>query len=136
MGIARDQSGFTLVEVVISIALLGIVTAGLFTGLGTTSKVLLQTDSRQTAKNLAETCMEIVKVAPYKPIGSEDFYVLGTKDTNFIMPSIPSGYTVEIKATSGWLIPAPETRDSSIQRIIVTINGPDVTYILEDYKTK
>ena len=132
-GIVGSEKGFTLVEVVISIALLGIVTAGLFTGLSTTSKVLLQNDSRQTAKNLAETQMEFVK--------SQNYNLAGGYTTAPIPPEQSGSYTASITVINGWLLippdyPPEDTRDSSLQKIIVTINGPDVTYILEGYKVK
>ena len=128
--IARNESGFTLVEVVISIMLLGIVTAAVFTGLGTASKALLQNDSRQTAKNLAETQMESVK---------NQTYVLGAssypKETTSLAQQ--SGYDATISVINGWLIPNPDTRDSSIQKIVVTITRSGVViYTLEGYKVK
>jgi prepilin-type N-terminal cleavage/methylation domain-containing protein len=135
MKIARNQSGFTLVEAVISIALIGIIAAALFMGLGTASKVLLHTDARETAKNLAETQMEYIKGLPYNPAAT-------TYNTSAI--TLPSGYT----ALPNVVYPGGTTvtvngvtyfnpvRDNNIQLVVVTINGAGITYTLEGYKVK
>jgi prepilin-type N-terminal cleavage/methylation domain-containing protein len=128
-GIVRDQSGFTLVEVVIAIALLGIVAAGLFTGLGTTSKVLLHTDARETAKNLAETQMEFVKGQIYTPGSGTAVYTPAP-----IPPAQQGAYTASIEVFDGLSLVPP--RDGYLQKIVVTITGPGITYTLEGYKVK
>jgi prepilin-type N-terminal cleavage/methylation domain-containing protein len=130
--VARDQNGFTLVEAVIAIALLGIIAAGLFTGLGTASKVLLHTDVKETAKNLAETVMESIKGQTYSTVYS-------TSDI-----PIPLDYTVlppeVIDGTDPFFGPDTEQqRNSALQKITVTIKGPvgtGVIYKLEGYRAR
>jgi prepilin-type N-terminal cleavage/methylation domain-containing protein len=133
-GIARDEKGFTLVEAVISIALIGIIVAGLFTGLGTASKVLLRTDARETAKNLAETQMEYIKGQAFNSVY-----------TKALIPAAQQGgYTASINVINGSdtavFGPDPlhpeEKRNSYLQKIIVTITGPGITYTLEGYKAR
>jgi prepilin-type N-terminal cleavage/methylation domain-containing protein len=130
-GISRNQSGFTLVEVVISIALLGIITAALSTGLSTTSKVLLQNDTRQTAKNLAESQMESVKTQPF-----------ATAYTPATIPPEQSGYTATITLVDGSdttvFGPNPDqNRDSNLQKITVKIfKSAVLVYTLEGYKVQ
>jgi prepilin-type N-terminal cleavage/methylation domain-containing protein len=133
--IVRDEKGLTLVEVVISIALLGIVTAGLFTGLGTASNVVLRNDIRQTAKNLAEYQMESVKNREFKPT-----YL------SVAIPPEQSDYTATITVVDGSeatvFIPDPDpninqARDSHLQKIIVKIFKSGVlVYTLEGYKVE
>jgi prepilin-type N-terminal cleavage/methylation domain-containing protein len=136
-GIARDQSGFTLVEVVIAIALLGIIVAALANGLGTASNVLLKNDTRQTAKNLAETQMESVKNQPFVPGATT--YPLAS-----ILPPQQGVYTATITVVDGsnptvfdpLAIPS-QGRDSSLQKIIVKIFKSGVlVYTLEGYKVE
>jgi prepilin-type N-terminal cleavage/methylation domain-containing protein len=128
--IMRDERGFTLVEVLTSIALLGLVGAALYAGLGTTSKVLLHNDTWQTAKNLAETQAEYVK---------EQRYQGGSGNTIYIKADIPvelqGSYDASIDVIDGWtLVPL---RDGYLQKIIVTITGPTgITYTLESYKVR
>lgn len=135
-GIARDQSGFTLVEVVISIMLLGIITAALANGLGTASNVLLKNDTRQTAKNLAESQMESVKNQLFVP-GAISY-------TPVSIPPEQTGYTATITVVDGsdttvfdpLAIPS-QGRDNSLQKITVKIFKSGVlVYTLEGYKVE
>ena len=125
-GMLREEKGFTLIEVIISIVLLSLITAALANGFITASKVLLHNDSRQTAKNLAETQLEYIKNQPYAL----------AYDTSAITP--PPGYSASNAVHSGtesaYFNPI---RDANIQLIIVTITGPaNVTYTLTDYKVR
>ena len=125
-GIVREERGFTLIEVLISIVLLGLITASLAFGLGSASKGLVHNDSRQTAKNLAETQLEYIKNQPYAL----------AYDTSAITPT--AGYIVSCAVHSGtesaYFNPI---RDVNIQLIIITITGPgNVTYTLKDYKVR
>jgi prepilin-type N-terminal cleavage/methylation domain-containing protein len=127
-----NENGFTLVEVVIAIMLLGIVVAGLFTGLASASKVLLHTDSRETAKNLAETQLELVK---------GQIFVPGSGSAVYTPAATPTGFTVTINVIDGAnnTVFGPnltQTRDGNLQKIIVTVTGPGVVYNLEGYKVR
>jgi prepilin-type N-terminal cleavage/methylation domain-containing protein len=130
LGIARGEKGFTLIETVAALALLGIIAAGLFSGLGTNSKVLHNTDTQETAKNLAETQLEFVKGQSYVP-----------NATTYTAAAIPAAqfgyYTATITAVDGSALSPP--RDGNIQKIIVAIkltkNGQTI-YTLEGYKVR
>lgn len=115
----KRERGFSFIEVVISLAVMGIIAVGFLSGLGTASKGLLTTDERETAKNLAEAQMEYVKNLPYSVSYAESTAILGEYEY----------YDAEIVTTA--------LEDGNIQKITVTIshqNKPDVI-ILEDYKT-
>lgn len=116
----KNQRGFSLIEVVISIALLGILAVGYLSALNTGSKVLFMTDEQETAKNLAESQMEYVTGQPfatsYSPAPIGDEY---------------AGYSADIVTAN------VTSRDSNIQKITVIIehNGEEVTR-LERYRTR
>jgi len=115
---AGDERGFSLIEVVISLVLVGIIGVGFLSALGNVSKVTLTTDERQTACNLAETQMEYVKnqgyASSYEPAPIPPGY---------------DGYTVNIEVTS--------LQDSNIQKITVYAGPPDkVPLTLEGYKLR
>jgi prepilin-type N-terminal cleavage/methylation domain-containing protein len=124
------EKGFTLVEAVIAIALIGIVASGLYVSMGTSTKVLLNNDSRETAKNLAESQMEYVKGLDFN--AGSGIYV-------YYPPGVTlNGYTIVTDAEPVPVTPTLQTsRDGFIQQVMVTITGPKgITYSLTDYKVK
>jgi prepilin-type N-terminal cleavage/methylation domain-containing protein len=114
----KGEKGFSLIEVLVSLALLGIISVGFLSSLGTASAVTITTDKQETARNLAETQMEYVKSQAY--------------DTSYATAPIPDeygGYTATIDVET--------LHDSNIQKITVTIerHGEEVT-TLEGYKVR
>jgi prepilin-type N-terminal cleavage/methylation domain-containing protein len=114
----RVEQGFSLIEVTVSLALLGIIGVGFLSALATVSKTTLSTDERQTASNLAETQMEYVKGQAY-------FVSYNSAP----IPPQYVGYTVSIDVAS--------LQDSSIQKVTVTAGRPGkVPVKLEAYKVR
>jgi prepilin-type N-terminal cleavage/methylation domain-containing protein len=73
----KSMKGFTLVEVLVAVALLSIIGIGLLAALGSASKVLLKADFRETSRDLAEAQMEYIQNLGYKttdPTGNLVFY--------------------------------------------------------------
>ena len=136
-GTIKSQKGFTLVEVVIALMLLGLLTAAIFSGLNTASVVLLRNDMRQTAKNLAEYEMESVK---------NQLFVPGV--SSYTPAALPSPqntlYTATITVIDGTNTTAfnptlNQSRDANIQKITVNIfrNGStNPIYQLQGYKVE
>lgn len=61
----KNERGFTLLEVLISIALIGMIAVAVCYALATVSKALLVTDLRGTAETLAIKQMEYIRNQPY-----------------------------------------------------------------------
>ncbi len=56
----KNERGFTLIEVMIAVALMGIIGIALLSGLATASRALFVADERATAESLARSQMEYV----------------------------------------------------------------------------
>jgi prepilin-type N-terminal cleavage/methylation domain-containing protein len=90
--------GFTMVEVVIAMLLLGIIGVAVLTSLSYASTVLIITDRRATAESLAKTQMEDVKSQNYTSAPTEGVANY-TKITD-----IPDGYTIWSVNRAGQLV--------------------------------
>jgi len=124
----KSERGFTLIETLIAIAVLGLIAVAFFTGLATASKVLFITDQRQTAQALAQSQLEYVKGIPgllpgYNPAPVPDEFT----DAGYSVAIICDGIT---------------SRDENIQmvRIVVSHYGTPIILTgnstLEGYKVR
>jgi prepilin-type N-terminal cleavage/methylation domain-containing protein len=105
-----NQKGFSLIEVIISITILTIVGVGLFSAMGTSSKSVVTTDERETAKNIAEMQMEYIKNLTYAT----------SYQPRDITADYP-GYSIVTEADGTILAQAIPGRDENIQKIEVTV---------------
>lgn len=125
----RNQKGFTLIEVTISLGLLGIVVAGILGALGTSSKATVANDSQTTTQNLAEGQMEYLRSQPYDGVNDPPEYL--------ILSDIPIGYTVSCDAVR--LDPDNDGTDDDdgLQKVVVTVKYQDeMSTTIEAYKLK
>ena len=85
-----NSSGFTLIEVLVALALFGIIAITFLGGLTTASRAVLTADIRATAESLARTQMEYVKNQLYDDqlVDGEALYAKIHSD------DIPHGYTI------------------------------------------
>jgi len=98
----KDERGITLIEVLIALAILGLVAAAFLSGLATASRAIIIADERTTAESLARSQMEYVKNQEYQLAdpGDEAGYLK--------IEGIPAGYSI-------W----------SVNRAGDTVNGAD-----------
>jgi len=107
--------GFSLIEVVIAIALIGVIAVAVLSALSTASIALIITDKRATAESLARSQLEYVKNQLYDDINTPPEYDL--------LPEIPDGYNINIEAVR--LDPendSPPEDDDGIQKITVIVS--------------
>lgn len=142
-----SSGGFTLIEVLIALALFGIIAITFAGSLSTASRAVLTADVRTNAESLARTQMEYVKNEPYSraPDGGVGNY---TKIANItagytICCSINlTGYPVNCDPSDPVIgIPwdssnnEPTDTDNGLQRIELVIKHDDrVIITLEGYK--
>jgi prepilin-type N-terminal cleavage/methylation domain-containing protein len=118
----KSEKGFSLLEVMLAVALIGIIAVGLLLGLGGASRTMSIADERATAESLSRSQMESIKNQPYI-----DYSVSGHEGYNIISCDI--GYTIELDITpfnpdtgedygeSGGVF----VQDDGIQRITITV---------------
>jgi type II secretory pathway pseudopilin PulG len=112
----KSERGYAFIEIVISLALLGIISAAFLGATGTATGARSQADEQAAARNLAESQMEYIKLQEY--------------DVSYDPAPIPTGFEgYSANITAAW------RHNSSIQKVTVTIyhHGENVTS-LECYK--
>ena len=115
------QRGVTLIEVVISVALLGIVALSLFGSLRWATAVFHHTDVRAMAESVARSQMELIK-------GQQTQYVEGT--SAYYSPHVSNGFSVSDSVRSV---------QPGLQLVTVTVEKSDAVVgdqavIVEGYK--
>jgi prepilin-type N-terminal cleavage/methylation domain-containing protein len=111
------QPGFTLVESLVAIAILGVSAATFISSLSSGSLAVRTLDEQVTTQQLLQTQMEVIKAAAYDSTG-----------TSYNKISIPNDYTLNIAVTQ-------INSGSHIQKITLCVNhagSPIGT--LENYK--
>ena len=122
-----SSRGLSLIEVLIAVALIGIIAIAVLSALSTASAALIVADVRATAESLARSQLEYVKNQPYDDINDPPEYTE--------LPEIPDGYDIAINATR--LDPNEDgtDNDDGIQEITVTVSRDGEEIItLEGYK--
>ncbi len=125
MNIRCIEKGFILIEVLVSLVLLGIISTTLFLGIGTAIKISGIMGARQKAQNLAQLQLDWVK----QQEGLMTDYGIVPEVENF------PGYllTTQVGIVG---IPPSNARDDNIQKIIVKVIYYGQLVTLEGYKTR
>ena len=108
--LVKEQKGQLLIEVLVAVAILGVVTVAFLSALVTSYGAVALADRKATAESLTRTEFERVKGATY-PI------------TNYTVSSTPAGYVVSVQAA--YIDPttyAVTTTPEGMQMITVTVN--------------
>ena len=125
------ESGVTLIETLVALAVLGLIAVVFLSGLATAARATLIADEQATAESLARSEIEYVKGQDYINYAEPD-----PGEYELITSPAPYGMeiTVEpIDPDTGQ--PLPAGQDDGIQRITVTVNrGSKLLLTLEGYK--
>ena len=127
-----SEKGFTLLEVLMSVMLLAICVTGLIVVLTQTTRLLLETDLRESARNLATAQIEYIKSLPYDSTSTD-------ADLNYSpQPELDTEYglvTDVISVVRLHPIENPQLDDEGVQRITLNISqGTKILTTLEGYK--
>ncbi len=120
---ARSESGLSILETLVALAIISAIGVTLLSSIATTSKAFIVADEQTTAESLARLQMETAKKATY---------VSGA--TSYTAAAVPgsadyTGYTANIIAA------ALNYPDDGIQKITVSVNRTSRELIrLESYK--
>jgi prepilin-type N-terminal cleavage/methylation domain-containing protein len=130
----KKEQGFTLIEILVAVLLLGIIGVAFFGGLSTSSRVIILGDERATSESLARTEMEYVR--------NQDYYLAPWLyeippstdpvpwDPTHTLPTGYDGYNVTVSAE-----PINAT-DNGIQKVTIIVEHPDKEVItLVSYKS-
>jgi prepilin-type N-terminal cleavage/methylation domain-containing protein len=149
----KSEKGFSLIEVMLAIALLGIVTVAFLGAMSTASTAVFIADERATAESLARSQMEYVKNQDYRasdyipgppPSGGQAVY-LKIDDSQ-----VPGGYTIcglnrsdDTVENTIYGVPwnsqsgQPVGTDAGLQRVKLVIKHIDKQVLtLEGFKVK
>ena len=111
-----NQRGFTLIEILITLALMSIVVVGVFVVLNNAYSFTSRADAHETAVNLAEYEMQYIKNCGFS--ASYTRAPSGPEESEGFNPPVINVQTI----------------NSNEQEITVTINGRNVSYTLQGYK--
>jgi prepilin-type N-terminal cleavage/methylation domain-containing protein len=111
------KKGFTLIEVLVALAIIAFTTVGLFSLLPLSTKMLMAANTRETGKDLATYEMEYVKSLPWNssytpapiPAGYNGYSVSVTVDNTLPDPNLQK-ITVSITQTVQTLVDSPASR--------------------------
>lgn len=128
----NGEEGFTLIEVLMAVMLLAICTAGLLVVLAQTTRLLLQTDLQESARNLATAQLEYIRSLPYDSTSADADLTYSPK------PELDTKYglvTDIMSVVRLHPIENPQPGDEGVQKITVTIvQGSNTLTTLEGYK--
>ncbi len=114
----KNEKGLTLVESLVTVAIVGVVVGAFAVALSTGSLAVRESDQEVTAQGLAQTQMEYTKGYPYDPDA-----------TTYPTVNATDNYSISVAVA-----PVPET-DNNIQKVTATISRDgQVLLTVEDYK--
>ena len=114
----KDEGGISLVEAIVTIAIIGVALVAFSIALSTGSLAVNESDQEVTAQSLARTQMEFIKGYPYDPYAAT-YPAVDTTDN----------YSISVAVT-----PVPDA-DVNIQKVTATISRDAVVLLtVEDYK--
>ncbi len=133
----KGEEGFSLIEVMVAIVLLGVVSVSLLSAIGTASQAVFIADEQASAESLARAEMEYMKTCTY------DYYESGAPpsyEKDEVESPTYAGYFISVDAIpidpdTGEVLTNPSD-DEGIQKVVVSVShvGKPGVVTLEAYK--
>ena len=124
----KNQAGFSLIEVILAVGLVGIFSLSIPSALSGTSRATITTNKHITAESIARSQMDHVQNQPYDSANTTPVYSL--------IPDIPDSYSI-VTPMAARLDPKGDgtDNDDGLQEITVTVkqNGK-IVFTLIDHK--
>ena len=146
--LGSNSRGVGRVEVLIALAILGLVAAAFLNGLSTSLNAVVISDKGSTALALAQGQMEYVKSQEYSDVAGWA-YTVSTSSHSYSTdpqweedpPPLSSDYSGYCLRAESGQIDVTTSEDEGIRNITITVYHNedctgDVVFILEDYKVK
>jgi prepilin-type N-terminal cleavage/methylation domain-containing protein len=148
----KNEKGFTLIETIIALALLGVVAVAFLGALVTASNAFTITDEHATAESLARSQIEYLKNQPYKEATPYDPGTPGSGEVIYEkITGIPDDYIICSFNRDGYIVNnivygipwdsqngqplGVGIHDGGLQKVKLVIkHGDKQEFILEDYK--
>ena len=127
MKVRNRQKGFILLEILVGLALLGIIAVVFLNGLTTTFRGITVSQERVTAESLAKSQIEYIKVQRYIRVADYNPEYPATRYELVDVPadSVAAGYTVEITVKDPPVISGNGTGGFELQSITVAVKRSD-----------
>ena len=144
--ITKNEKGVTLIEVLIALALTGIITAGFLAAISTAAKASFISEQQAIAENLARSQLENAKDQTYQealPGGEVEYIEMVESYENFEIWSENRAGEVVGGETYNYIVAVPwntdlniaSPNDTGLQKIKIVIKHQDTEiYSLEGYK--
>lgn len=124
----RNQKGFSLIEVLLAMALVGILGTAIPSALSGANRATITANQHTTAESLARSQMDYIQNQPYDSDNSTPIYAL--------LPEVPAPYNI-VTPMAQRLDPKGDgiSNDDGLQKITVTVkHGATVIFTLVDFK--
>jgi prepilin-type N-terminal cleavage/methylation domain-containing protein len=121
----KSEKGFTLIEVLVTLGIVGILGASFLSSLTNSTRAVVHTDQLDTGRALAQSMMEYVKEQKFSGSGYSPSSAITSQ-----YPEFNVSISVSTPGSAG-------QRDALLQNITITVsqNGKTIT-TLEGFKTK
>ena len=124
----RNQKGFSLIEVLLAMALVGILGTAIPSALSTANRATIISNKHAMAESLARSQIDSIQNQPYDKTNNPPVYT--------VISNLPPGYSI-VTPMAARLDPKGDgtSNDDGLQQISVTIKyDAKVAYTLIDYK--